>query len=100
METEFWKQFVGSLARKILALIAGALIARGFSSDLANYITSDSTVAVLAGLFLLIAGVVWTWAKVKFNINFVNVAATASPSADLGQIKQIAKQQSTFQSSI
>jgi hypothetical protein len=101
MNEEFWKQFVGSLARKLLTLIAGILIAKwGVSQEIVDSVTSDATVAVVAGFLILIAGIIWSWAKTKFNINFVNVAATASPASDIGEVKQIAKQQSTFQTSI
>jgi hypothetical protein len=98
---EFWKQFIGSLARKVLVLIAGVLIAHlGLSETVVSYLTSDTTVAAVVGFVLLALGVLWTWAKTKFNINFINKAANAAPGTSIGVIKEAAKQESTFQSSI
>lgn len=101
MNEEFWKQFVGSIARKLLAVLAGILIAKlGVSQEIAGLITSDQTVAAVAGILLLVLGIVWAYAKTKFQINFVNTAHESMPSAYMGDVKQDAKKQSAFQTSI
>lgn len=98
---EFWKQFAGSIARKFLTLLAGFLIARwSVPQEITNYLTNDATVAVVAGFFILAVGVLWTWAKTKFNINFVGAAHEAPASVSLRTVKEVAKEQASFQSTI
>lgn len=92
MEQEFWKQFFGSIARKLLTLIAGILIARlGMSQEIVGYLTTDATVAVVAGFILLAVSIIWSYLKTRFNISFVNLAHQAKPSTPMGEIKETAK---------
>lgn len=101
MNEEFWKQFAGSIARKLLTLLAGFLIARwSVPQELTNYLTNDATVAVVAGFLILAVGVFWTWAKTKFNINFIRFAHEAPASVSLRTVKEVAKEQASFQASV
>src|SRR4051812_39884107 len=94
MEQEFWKQFIGSVARKLLTLVAGILIARlGMSQEIVNYLTTDATVAVVAGFILLALSIGWTYIKTRFNINFLNLAHKAKATTPMGEIKKEAKDQ-------
>jgi hypothetical protein len=101
MENEFWKQMAGSLVRKVITIIGGALIGQGLlTEEQTGQVFSTPLVEGLIGVVLVLGGVLWSYAKVKFNINFVKAAITAPPSATIPEVKEIALGRETTQTSV
>jgi hypothetical protein len=101
MENEFYKQLLGSLVRHVFVIIGGVLVTRwGLTEDQVAGILNEATVSAVVGLLLVAIGVFWSYAKIKFNINFVRAARASDPGTPLQTIKARAQEKETVQTSI
>jgi hypothetical protein len=105
MDNEFWKQMFGSLARHLIVTLGGALlaglVAKGvLSEEQAKVLLDETTVAAIVGFLLVAGGIVWSYMKIKFNLNFVKAAIKADPETPVAEIKEAALQRETTQTSV
>lgn len=88
MESEFWKQTFGSLARKLITFLAGMLVAYGvLSEDQVSSLFTETFISAIVGFLLIVGGIVWSHMKIKYNLNFVKAGIKADPGTPLEAVK-------------
>jgi hypothetical protein len=105
MDSEFYRQFLGSVLRHFIVMVGGSvlagLVAKGLlTEEQVATLLDEKTVGVLVGVLLVGGGLAWSWMKIKFNLNFVGAAIKAEPGTPVAEIKQAALSKETTQTSV
>lgn len=80
LNTVFWKQIAASNVRKLMTMLGTVLVSHGFiSEDQSAGIITTQNVEYVVGFLFIVAPIVWSYLKVKFNINFAINAIYSEP---------------------